>query len=91
MRKSVQDSVPKAVMHCLVSHIRDELQSKLVTELYKTEEFDELMEESPETSARRRQIGEMVTQLSRKLMIYLMKFVTIQYEPGIVGNIGYDY
>ena len=90
VRKSVQDSVPKAVMHCLVSYIRDELQSRLVTELYKSEVFDELMEESPETSARRREIGEMVKALQKAHDI-LNEIRDIQYEPGIVGNIEYDY
>ncbi len=90
VRKSVQDSVPKAVMHCLVSHIRDELQSELVTELYKSEEFNELMEESPETSARRRQIGEMVAALQKAHDI-LNEIRDIQYEPGIIGSIEYDY
>ena len=90
VRKSIQDSIPKAVMHCLVSHVRDELQSELVTELYKSEAFDELMEESPETSARRRQIGDMVTALQKAHDI-LNEIRDIQYEPGIVGNMDYDY
>lgn len=90
VRKSIQDSIPKAVMHCLVSHVRDELQSELVAELYKMEAFDELMEESPETSARRRQIREMVVALQKAHEI-LNEIRDVQYEPSILGGFDYDY
>ena len=33
VRKSIQDSVPKAVMHFLVNHVQDNLQSELVSML----------------------------------------------------------
>ena len=46
VRKSVQDSVPKAVMHCLVNFVQEKLQSELVSELYRPDTCDRLMEEA---------------------------------------------
>ena len=90
VRKSIQDSIPKAVMFCLVSFVRDKLQNELVTELYKTEAFDELMEESPEMGIRRRDVGEMVKALQRAHEI-LNEIRDVQYEPDIIGTVDYDY
>lgn len=89
VRKSIQDSIPKAVMHCLVNYVRDRLQSELVGELYKTEVFSELMEESPETVARRNEIAEMVKALQKAHEI-LGEIRDLQYESSIVGYTGYD-
>lgn len=36
VRKSIQDSVPKAVMHFLVNYVQDNLQSELVSPVLKT-------------------------------------------------------
>ena len=35
VRKNIQDSVPKAIMHFLVNYVQDNLQSELVSHLYK--------------------------------------------------------
>lgn len=86
VRKSIQDSVPKAVMHCLVNDVRDRLQSQLITELYKKESFDVLMEESPDTVARREEVQEMVYALQKASEI-LNEIRDIQYESSIIGTI----
>ena len=86
VRKSIQDSVPKAVMHCLVNDVRDRLQSKLITELYKKESFDSLMEESLETIARREEVQEMLFALQKASEI-LNEIRDIQYESSIIGTI----
>lgn len=84
VRKSVQDSVPKAVMHCLVNHVKEELQSQLVGELYRTESFDSLMEESPEMITRRNEVAEMVAALQKASEI-LNEIRDLQFESQIVG------
>ena len=89
VRKSIQDSVPKAVMHCLVNHVKDELQSELVSELYKAEAYDELMEESPEMIARRREVSEMVKALQKAAEI-LNEIRDLQFETKIVGFSDYE-
>ena len=62
VRKSIQDSVPKAIMHFLVNYVKDQLQSELVASLYKisTHEHDELLEESGHIAQRRKDAQEML-------------------------------
>ncbi|KAK2611311.1 hypothetical protein N8I77_004661 [Diaporthe amygdali] len=45
VRESIADQVPKAIMHLLVNHCRDEVQNRLVSELYKEALFEELLYE----------------------------------------------
>lgn len=59
-------SVPKAVMHFLVNHVKDCLQSELVGQLYKTALLDDLLTESEDMAQRRNEAADMlkVTDLS---------------------------
>jgi len=45
VRETIADQVPKAIMHLLVNHSRDEVQNRLVSELYKEELFGDLLYE----------------------------------------------
>lgn len=45
VKKNLLDSVPKAIMHFLVNHVSEHLPTKLVTELYKDEKMEELLQE----------------------------------------------
>ncbi|XP_066997209.1 dynamin-1-like protein [Anabrus simplex] len=65
VRKSIQDSVPKAVMHFLVNYVKDNLQSELVTHLYKSDQADELLNESEHIAQRRREAADMLKALQR--------------------------
>ena len=89
VRKSVQDSVPKAVMHYMVNHVQERLQSELVEELYKAEAYDQLMEESGETTTRRRDYVKMVDALQKASDI-LSEIRDMQFETDIVGYTEYD-
>ena len=89
VRKSIQDSVPKAVMHCLVNYVTEKVQSELVSELYRTEAYDELMEESIETTARRKEVSEMVKALQKASAI-LNEIRDVQFESNIVGYTDYE-
>jgi len=53
VRKNVQDSVPKSIMHFLVNQAKDTIQNELVSHLYKEELFDDLLCESSMVAARR--------------------------------------
>ncbi|KAI7823890.1 Dynamin central region-domain-containing protein [Gamsiella multidivaricata] len=52
-RKSIQDLVPKAVMHLLVNYSRESVQNRLVATLYKEELFNELLQEDDNLCAER--------------------------------------
>ncbi|ESO12075.1 hypothetical protein HELRODRAFT_105218 [Helobdella robusta] len=65
VRKNIQDSVPKAIMHFLVNYVKDNLQSELVSHLYKQEEIDKLLEESEQIAARRREAAETLKALQK--------------------------
>ena len=69
IRKSIQDSVPKAIMHFLVNDVKDNLQSELVASLYKTSKNDDLLEESPHIATRRREATEMLEALQKASLI----------------------
>ena len=65
VRKSIQDSVPKAVMHFLVNYVKDNLQSQLVSSLYKQEEISSLLSESEHIGQRRKEAAEMLKALQK--------------------------
>ncbi|XP_017774299.1 PREDICTED: dynamin-1-like protein isoform X2 [Nicrophorus vespilloides] len=65
VRKSIQDTVPKAVMHFLVNYVKDNLQSELVTHLYKADNADKLLDESEHIAVRRREAADMLKALQR--------------------------
>jgi dynamin 1-like protein len=60
VRKSIKDSVPKAVMHFLVNYVKDNLQSELVTHLYKTDQVEELLIESEHVAHSRKEAADML-------------------------------
>ncbi|PIO41278.1 hypothetical protein AB205_0036910 [Aquarana catesbeiana] len=62
VRKNIQDSVPKAVMHFLVNHVKDTLQSELVGQLYKSMLLDDLLTESEDMAQRRKEAADMLKQ-----------------------------
>ncbi|KAF8467722.1 Dynamin central region-domain-containing protein [Kalaharituber pfeilii] len=53
VRETIQDQVPKAVMHFLVNHTKDAVQNRLVTELYREEYFSDLLYEDDAIKAER--------------------------------------
>ncbi|XP_060646518.1 dynamin-1-like protein [Drosophila sulfurigaster albostrigata] len=65
VRKSIQDSVPKAIMHFLVNYVKDNLQSELVTHLYKSEKAETLLNESDHIAVRRKEAADMLKALTR--------------------------
>ena len=47
-------------MHFLVNHVKDNLQSELVKHLYRQDQIDDLLSESPEIAQRRKEAAEML-------------------------------
>jgi len=69
VRKSIQDSVPKSVMHFLVNYVKDNLQSELVSSLYKQDQIDNLLSESEHIGQRRKEAAEMLQALQKASQI----------------------
>lgn len=67
VRKSIQDSVPKAIMHFLVNYVKDNLQSELVTHLYKSENAEDFLNESDHIAVRRKEAGDMLKVIFIKI------------------------
>lgn len=60
VRKSVQDLVPKAIMHLLVNEVCQSMQNRLVEELYRESLIDGLLQEDPGLVAEREQCVAML-------------------------------
>uniref|UniRef100_A0A8C6YJQ4 Dynamin-1-like protein n=1 Tax=Naja naja TaxID=35670 RepID=A0A8C6YJQ4_NAJNA len=65
VRKSIQDSVPKTVMHFLVNYVKDHLQSELVGQLYKPQLLDTLLTESEDMAQQRNEAASMLKALQK--------------------------
>ncbi|XP_044539044.1 dynamin-1-like protein, partial [Gracilinanus agilis] len=65
VRKNIQDSVPKTVMHFLVNYVKDHLQSELVGQLYKAQLLEGLLTESEDMAQRRTEAASMLETLRR--------------------------
>jgi dynamin 1-like protein len=53
VRQSIQDLIPKAIMHFLVSHTCQHVQNRLVSSLYKPDLFSDLLNEDETLVAER--------------------------------------
>uniref|UniRef100_A0A8C7MZN6 Dynamin-1-like protein n=1 Tax=Oncorhynchus kisutch TaxID=8019 RepID=A0A8C7MZN6_ONCKI len=69
VQKNIQDSVPKAVMHFLVNHVRDSLQSELVGQLYKSGLLNDLLTESEDMAQRRKEAADMLEALQKACQV----------------------
>ncbi|ORY92150.1 Dynamin central region-domain-containing protein [Syncephalastrum racemosum] len=65
VKRTMIDMVPKAIMLNLVNRAKQELQKELLTELYKAEVLDELLEESEYTQERRKECKKMIEALQK--------------------------
>jgi len=56
VRESIQDLIPKAIMHLLVNHSAHQVQNRLVSALYTPTLFGELLNEDPALVAERTRV-----------------------------------
>ncbi|TCD69056.1 Dynamin- GTPase protein [Steccherinum ochraceum] len=56
VRQTIQDLVPKAIMHLLVNHTSQQVQNRLVSSLYKPDMFGELLNEDEALVAERTRV-----------------------------------
>lgn len=69
VKRNIQDAVPKAIMFFLVNHSRNNLQTELVSTLYKEDMFDDLLQEDPDVAEKRKACLQMLNILHRALDI----------------------
>ena len=65
VRKNLLDSVPKAMMHFLVNSVKSNIQEELVIELYREDEFTDMLREADDAVRRREDCTKLVATLER--------------------------
>ncbi|KAK8916117.1 Dynamin-related protein 3A [Platanthera zijinensis] len=65
VRKNVEDTVPKAIMHFLVNHIKRELHNVCIRKLYRENLFEEMLREPDDLAAKRKMIRETLRVLQQ--------------------------
>lgn len=65
VREEVKVFVPRAIMHCMVNHIKSNLQSALIKEIYHKDKFDDLLRESDDIARRRSETADMLASLKK--------------------------
>lgn len=65
VKRTMIDMVPKAIMLNLVSHAKEELQRELLSELYKADVLNDLLQESEFTQQRRKECKKMIEALQK--------------------------
>ncbi|RKP26884.1 Dynamin GTPase effector domain-containing protein [Syncephalis pseudoplumigaleata] len=69
VRKSIQDLVPKAIMHLLVDQTRDAVQNRLVAALYREDLFNVLLQEDEAIATERARCQSMLDVYNRAFSI----------------------
>ncbi|CAA3026010.1 dynamin-related protein 3A-like isoform X2 [Olea europaea var. sylvestris] len=65
VRKNIEDSVPKAIMHFLVNHMKRELHNVFIKKLYRENLFEEMLQEPDEVSMKRKHTRERLRVLQQ--------------------------
>ncbi|CAK9141670.1 unnamed protein product [Ilex paraguariensis] len=65
VRKNIEDSVPKAIMHFLVNHTKRELHNVFIKKLYRDNLFEEMLQEPDEVSMKRKRTRETLRVLQQ--------------------------
>lgn len=65
VRKNIEDSVPKAIMHFLVNHTKRELHNVFIRKLYRENLFEDMLKEPDDIMAKRKRIRETLQVLQQ--------------------------
>ncbi|KAK9677397.1 hypothetical protein RND81_11G140600 [Saponaria officinalis] len=69
VRKNVEDSIPKAIMHFLVNHTKRELHNVFIKKLYREDLFEEMLQEPNEVATKRKQTREKLRVLNQAFRV----------------------
>ncbi|KAL0454344.1 UNVERIFIED_CONTAM: Dynamin-related protein 3A [Sesamum latifolium] len=65
VRKNIEDSIPKAIMHFLVNHTKRELHNVFIKKLYRDNLFEEMLQEPDEVAMKRKRTRETLRVLQQ--------------------------
>ncbi|EEF29620.1 dynamin, putative [Ricinus communis] len=65
VRKNIEDSIPKAIMHFLVNHTKRELHNVFIKKLYRENLFEEMLQEPEEIAMKRKRTRETLRILQQ--------------------------
>lgn len=65
VRKNIEDSVPKAIMHFLVNHTKRDLHNVFIKKLYRENLFEEMLQEPEEVAMKRKRTRETLRVLQQ--------------------------
>ncbi|XP_019196557.1 PREDICTED: dynamin-related protein 3A isoform X2 [Ipomoea nil] len=65
VRKNIEDSVPKAIMHFLVNHTKRELHNVFIKKLYRDNLFEEMLQEPDEVATKRKRTRDTLRVLQQ--------------------------
>lgn len=65
VRKNIEDSIPKAIMHFLVNHTKRELHNVFIKKLYRDNLFEEMLQEPDEVATKRKRTREQLRLLQQ--------------------------
>ncbi|PON71815.1 Dynamin superfamily [Parasponia andersonii] len=65
VRKNIEDSVPKAIMHFLVNHTKRELHNVFIRKLYRENLFEEMLREPDEIASKRKRTRDTLRVLQQ--------------------------
>lgn len=91
VKRTVIDTVPKAIMLNLVSHSKVSLQNELLQQLYKAEKLEELLAESEFTQVRRKECKKMIEALQKADEVSIPLFLSLAFfffSEGSMGDAG---
>ncbi|KDP30000.1 hypothetical protein JCGZ_18767 [Jatropha curcas] len=74
VRKNIEDSIPKAIMHFLVNHTKRELHNVFIKKLYRENLFEEMLQEPDEIATKRKHTRD-------KLRVLQQAFRTLDELP----------
>jgi len=89
VRKSIEDAIPKAVMHFLVNYTKRDLHNFLIRKLYRENLLNELMRETDEVLIRRQRIQEtleVLEQAHRTLEEFPLEAEKIEKGYDLAGH-----
>ncbi|PIA52240.1 hypothetical protein AQUCO_01000246v1 [Aquilegia coerulea] len=84
VRKNIEDTVPKAIMHFLVNHTKRELHNVFIKKLYRDDLFEEMLQEPGEVAMKRKHTRDMLRALQ-------LAFRTLDELPLEAENIEKGY